>query len=397
MKSGVRIILLLTCISLLYFISTAIMLLWSQIDYYKNINERIQTAFSSEPGSPEPDMTLMTHRMITSDIQSGIVTPENVKRAFSHTNGYFKEVKATCLQDNIKNTEDYLSCANKILGNHFYYYPARETASAWAGHHSDCDLNVYLLLDALQIFNKSASIVYTPGHAFLTWTEAQDGRSAWWETTFDENHGNIADLSNNELYMKTLAPFYYQPQSADFAEHFYMSVVIFNSLKPEERKKKAPQISQRYPKNPLVEDILYEQITSLTPSDIEKIKSRLNIDVSSTTKKYLLANYYMKQGDKDNADKYISKIDINSCGKECQEIRKQTSTVDKLWFDISDLMNKKALKNQYGVFPMDKRKYPVTDIKKHVYGMAIILVIMLALRGARALYSDLKPVRTREK
>ncbi len=31
----------------------------------------------------------------------------------------------------------------------------------------------------------------------------------------------------------------------------------------------------------------------------------------------------MKQGDKNNADRYISKIDIESCGKECQEIRKK--------------------------------------------------------------------------
>ncbi|KAB0543121.1 hypothetical protein F7Q90_26225, partial [Pantoea stewartii subsp. stewartii] len=38
-------------------------------------------------------------------------------------------------------------------------------------------------LDALRLAGKTASIVYAPGHAFLSWTDEQTGAPVWWETT----------------------------------------------------------------------------------------------------------------------------------------------------------------------------------------------------------------------
>lgn len=395
MKIAVRII-LFTCIPLLYLSVEFAMLKLSRDEYYDDINKRIETALTSATGAVEPDLTLMTHRMITSDIQDGLISPQNAEKAFSNTAGYFDEVKNKCIKEGTQKTKNILSCANNILGNHFYYYPARETASAWAGHYSDCDSNVYLLLDALKLFNKSASIVYAPGHAFISWADEQTGLPAWWETTSDANHGRPADLTQ-EFYKKTLAPFYYHQQSAAFAEHFYTSVVTLNSLNTALKENRLKDMIKQYPDNPFVEDLEYENKRSLTPADVAWLQVRLKTDMSSVTKKQLLANYYQKKGNTELAKNYISRIDIDSCDADCRPLMIMASSVNRFWFMASDILSKHAIHNSHGEFAMDKRKYPITAIKKRFYDVAMILIIMLALRGAPALYSDLKSIRTREK
>lgn len=396
MKIVLRVALLFTCVPVLYLSAVFIILTLSKDEYYNDINKHIETAFSSTTGSSEPDLSLMSHRMIASDIQDGLISPQNAKRAFSNTAGYFNEVKRECLKENTHQTKDILSCANKILGNHFYYYPARETAYAWAGHYSDCDLNVYLLLDALHLFNKTASIVYAPGHAFLSWKDEQTGLPAWWETTSEANHGRPADLALN-FYQKTLEPFYYRPQSAAFAERFYTSVVTLNSLNMGLKDNRLKDIIKLYPDNPFVEDLEYENKTSLTPADVAWLQARFKTDMSSVTKKQLLANYYQKKGNAELAKHYANRIDIDSCDTDCRPLMIMVSPVNRFWFMASDRLSKHVIHNSHGEFAMDKRKYPITAIKKRFYDVAIILIIMLALRGAPALYSDLKLIRTREK
>ena len=395
MKRVVRII-PFVCISLFYISVLFVILTLSKCVYYYSINKRIETAFSSASGASEPDLTLMSHRMITSDMQDGLISPQNAKRAFSNTAGYFNEVKRTCLKEKIQKTNEILSCANKILGNHFYYYPSRETASAWAGHYSDCDLNVYLLLDALQLFNKRASIVYAPGHAFLSWTDEQTGLSAWWESTSDANHGGPADLTQ-DLYQKTLSPFYYHPQSAAFAERFYTSVVTLDSLNSKLKENRLTDVIAKHPDNPFVEDIEYENKISLTPSDIAWLQARLKTDMSSVTKKQLLANYYLKKGDKDLARYYIKGIDIDNCDTKCRPLMMVARPFSRIWFMTSDLLSKEKLSNRFGTFTIDKLAIPVSSIKSYSYGVAMLFIVILALRGLHALYSDSKPIHTTKK
>ncbi|EPF4547864.1 hypothetical protein ACSSQJ_003852 [Klebsiella aerogenes] len=397
MKIVVRITLLFTCIAPLYLSAVYIMLTLSKNEYYSGINQRIETTLSSASGASEPDLTLMSHRMITSDMQDGLISPQNAKKAFSNTAGFFNEVKRACLKESTQKTKDILSCANKTLGNHFYYYPARETASAWAGHYSDCDSNVYLLLDVLQLFNKTASIVYAPGHAFLSWTDEQTGLPAWWETTSDENHGRMADLSRDDLYRKTLGSFYYRPQSTHYAEQFYASVVTLKSLPTELKPERLDQAVRRYPDNPFVDDIRYSLKKPLTETDISLLNAQLQADVSSVTKKYLLANYYFENGNKKLAADYLSNISIDNCDAECRPLMIMTHPFSHIWFVAADLLNKKSLKNHFGEFPMDKRPYSISAIQEHAYGVAILFILILSLRGALALYSDLKSIRTREK
>ncbi len=396
MKIVVRIILLFTCIPLLYLSAVFIMLTQAKNEYYNDINKRIETAFSSSTGANEPDLTLMSHRMIASDIQDGLISPQNAKRAFSNTAGYFNEVKRECLKENVQQTKDILSCANKILGDHFYYYPARETASAWAGHYSDCDSNVYLLLDVLQLFNKTASIVYAPGHAFISWTDEQTGLPAWWETTSDANHGRSADLSRNSLYRKTLAPFYYHPQSAHYAEQFYTSVVTLESLPSESIQERLDLVARRYPGNPFVDDIRYRLKESLSEADISHLHEQLLTDVSSVTKKYLLANYYLENGNKKLAAEYLSNINIDNCDAECRPLMIMTYPLSRFWFMASDFFSEDTPDNKSGTIAINKLAIPISSIQRYVYGVAILFTLTLSLRGVLALYSDLKSTRIRK-
>lgn len=392
-----KIYLMIPLLIIVFVVILSVMLLTSRNEFYRNINARIETALSSKRGSGLPDQKLMSHRMILSDVSDGLITPADAAKAYANTAGYFDAVKRACITSSSQRTRDFLACANNLLGEHFYYYPARETAPAWAGHYSDCDSNVYLLLDALGFINRTASIVYAPGHAFLSWTDEQTGEHDWWETTSNRNHGKPADLSKDNLYRKTMASFYYQPQSAGFAESFYKSAVTFNSLSAEKKKERLTQISQRYPDNPFVEDLKYEQITSLTPSDVAIIQDRLKTDISSGTKKYLLANYYMKTGDKTQAAIYISKIDIDSCDPKCRQLREKVSFADRLWLTASGLLSQSSLKNQYGVFITDKLTFPVSEIQDWVLISIHFISIILVFFGLLYLYNLIKQASTRQK
>ncbi|HDS4948385.1 TPA: hypothetical protein QHX34_002719 [Klebsiella aerogenes] len=390
MKIVVRIILLFTCIPLLYLSVESAILKLSRDEFYDDINKRIETAFTSATGAVEPDLTLMTHRMITSDIQDGLISPQDAKRAFGNTAGYFNEVKRECLKESTQQTKDILSCANKILGDHFYYYPARESATAWAGHYSDCDSNVYLLLDALQLFNKTASIVYAPGHAFISWTDEMTGLPAWWETTSDANHGRPADLSRNDLYRKTMVPFYYLPQSAHYAEQFYTSVVTLQSLPEELKQKRLNQAVRQYPNNPFVDDIRYSLKESFSETDISQLHEQLLTDVSSVTKTFLLANYYSKGGDDTMATYYINKIDIDNCDAECRNIMVIAHPSSRIWFIASDISSKQTVKNKYGEFDVSKRIFPPSAIKEAIYSINEFSISMLFLLGMILLYIGIK-------
>lgn len=100
-------------------------------------------------GPVKPDNSLLTHRIIMTDQHYGLTSDEEVQAALSNTRFVLSEIKKQC--SSTRNSGQFLQCANNILGEHFYY---QETALASAGYSrkiSDCDLNVYLLLDAARV------------------------------------------------------------------------------------------------------------------------------------------------------------------------------------------------------------------------------------------------------
>lgn len=390
-----RVIYLLLILSFLYIGTLSATLMLSQNEYYENINNSIENAFSSASGSPEYNKNLISHRMISSDLNEGLISPPNADKAFSNTAGYLEEVNKQCIKDTPPQINSFLSCANQLLGEHFYYYPARETAIAWAGHYSDCDSNVYLLLDALSLINKTASIVYAPGHAFLSWADETTGAPVWWETTLNSNHGGIADLSWNDLYPKTMAPFYYHPQTAVFAETFYRSVVTIKSLSEEKKREQLDKVLRLYPDNPLVEDIKLEQQISVSKDDISRIEAYLNTDISSGTKLITLAKYYLDVGNKNKAASYISRIDIDSCRGECRNIRTSLLPIDRVWFFASNLLSISTVKNTQGEFNTEKRIFQTSKIKEIIKEINTPLISILSLLGVIYLCSKTISVRTK--
>ncbi|MBS2525934.1 hypothetical protein KFY69_28255, partial [Salmonella enterica subsp. enterica serovar Typhimurium] len=129
----------------------------------------------------EKDPTLLSHRMISFDKENNIITSETAALAYGNTLKYLHSVRAKC-NPNVKTT-NFLECANNILGDNFYYHQSPMVSLAWANHYSDCDLNVYLLMDALKQAGKNSSIVYAPGHAFLAFTDGSNNSVQFWETT----------------------------------------------------------------------------------------------------------------------------------------------------------------------------------------------------------------------
>lgn len=375
-----RVIFFLLIVSFLYIGTLSATLVLSRHEYYEDINKSIEHAFSSASGSSEYNKKLISHRMISSDLNEGLISFPKANKAFSNTAGYLNEVNEQCIKEKAPQINSFLSCANQLLGEHFYYYPARETAIAWSEHYSDCDSNVYLLLDALSLINKTASIVYAPGHAFLSWIDEATGAPVWWETTLNSNHGGIADLTRDNLYPKTMAPFYYHPQTAVFAETFYSSVVTLNSLNVEKKRKQLDKVFRLYPDNPLVEDIKLEQQTSFTQDDISRIEAYLNTDISSGTKLTILAKHYLDIGNKSKAASYISRIDIDSCGGECRNIRAVLSQADRIYFFASDLLSAQHASKedekrmvQHPKFPIYKIQEKITDINDSFFWMLFAL------------------------
>lgn len=335
-----KIMIIFILLPAIYVAALFALLFLSRNDYYDGINKSIETAFSSTTGATIPETQFMSHRLIQADMRDNLITQQDADNAFSNTTGYFNEVKNKCITENNQLTGSILACANRVLGNHFYYYPSREVAPAWAGHNSDCDANVYLLLDALHLANKTASIVYAPGHAFITWTDEATGEPMWWETTSSHNHGESADLARNDLYRKTMAPFYYHPKSASFAQNFYSSVITLRSLSPELQEKRLKQAATLFPDNPFVTDIRYFLKKSLSSTDARRLQALLKTDISSVTKKYLLADYYLKNGNKSQSAYYANKINIENCNPKCQILKKKLSLQDKALLAISDKLKK---------------------------------------------------------
>ncbi|EHR9183232.1 hypothetical protein KUR68_004536, partial [Escherichia coli] len=61
----------------------------------------------------------LTHRLVRMDEQNGIINSNEARKAYGAINNFLKKVKDTCRIDDT--TENFLDCANKILGANFYY------------------------------------------------------------------------------------------------------------------------------------------------------------------------------------------------------------------------------------------------------------------------------------
>lgn len=217
-------------------------------------------------GPVKPDNSLLTHRIIMTDQHYGLTSDEEVQAALSNTQFVLSEIKKQC--SSTRNTGQFLQCANNILGEHFYY---QETALASAGYSrkiSDCDLNVYLLLDAARLLNRKINIVHAPGHAFIAYTD-ENGLPQFWETIEPDNHGQPAQLWTS-AYAKTLHPFFYTPQPENKVEDIYR-LFISDKLSDNERTRLLSVLDETLHDNPLYLSAYYGNKKNINREDVNHL------------------------------------------------------------------------------------------------------------------------------
>lgn len=265
--------------------------------------------------------SLLSHRLIQWDETHGVARHDIAARAYGNTSRFLDEVKSRC--HSTDRNEAFFRCANTILGKNFYYRASNPVTPAWAAGYSDCDLNVYLLIDAAASAGKNADIVYAPGHAFLSFLSEKTGLPNYWETTTDHNNGVMADLAD-DFYRKTPQHFYYSPFPAQVAERLYPALIIDETGKGSASEILGPLLKE-YPDNPLLTDQLYSYKSEINAEDAEKIEDLLKTDTSSVSKKIIVARYFADRGDRDNALNFLNRIDDSNCGAECLSLKQHFS------------------------------------------------------------------------
>lgn len=285
----------------------------------------LEVAVKSKPSSRgEKDLNLLSHRLIKYDEEHGFVSPELASMARGNTLFFLKTVDEQC----DKSTANHLiSCANDILGKQFYYKPSDTVAEAWANRYSDCDLNSYLLMDAAHKYGFQADIVYAPGHALISYRDKQ-GNIHFQETTKNNNKGEVADLAS-PFYIKAMPGFYYQSFDAVYAEKLY-PVLTAGRLVRNDGKQLSSVMMSHWPDNPLVQDIYFHFRKPLTEDDVEKLESLLVIDISSTTKRLLLAEYYIQNAESDKATPYLDQVSDEKCSNTCLKLKSKYSIQPQL-------------------------------------------------------------------
>lgn len=293
---------------------------WYDNDY---VNRKHEQAARSRPGVyGHYDPLLLSHRLVEFDRLSGIASTERASLAFGNTQAWFSEVRKQC--NRLLSNKDYLVCANQLLGRHFYYWPAQAVSDGWADHYSDCDLNVYLLMDAMHMAGREADILYAPHHAFISYRDESTREWLYWETTAKHNTGDIADLQL-DFYRKTPSHFYYTPKPAAYAESIYPTLVIDKITPADRRRALLSDLHQRYPDNPIVQDTWYEQKSDITREDAQLLLSLLKTDITSVSKRILLVNYFLNHNEESKAKRVLSEISDEDCGDACLRLKSQHS------------------------------------------------------------------------
>ncbi|WP_139539220.1 hypothetical protein [Klebsiella spallanzanii] len=357
--------LLLTCL-LSVFAVTFLKLVFFVMDY-KDLTEIRAERFKNTPvNHAQYEPSKLTHRMVKFDESNGLISEKEAQIAYGNINNYLKKVKDRC---NIGNKiEEFLQCANNALGENFYYKSAGSVGEGYTNHHSDCDSNVYLLFDAAKVFNKNIDIVYAPRHAFISFHDDENGINRYWETTANENRGQLADLTQ-PLYRKTFNDFYYSPIEEGLAEKIY-PILTLSYVDTAKRESIIDSLDKTLSNNPLLLDQYYSQLEKnkeLTEEKIENLNNIIQNDISAIDKRLILSRYYLNKNDIDKAKSIMSQIDDNECDLSCMEVRKQFSSVDCIYYYIMD-----------GFLKLNV-KAPVFYFKNLIEETIFLVYIMLAI------------------
>lgn len=288
-------------------------------------------------GPVKPDNSLLTHRIIMTDQHYGLTSDAEVQAALSNSQFVLSEIKKQC--SSTRNSGQFLQCANNILGEHFYY---QETALASTGYSrkiSDCDLNVYLLLDAARLLNRQINIAYAPRHAFIAYTD-ENGLPQFWETIEPDNHGQPAQLWTS-AYAKTLHPFFYTPQPENKVEDIYR-LFISDKLSDNERTRLLSVLDETLHDNPLYLSAYYGNKKNINREDVNHLLYLLQKDTYSFDKKIIAARFFNKNENHQQAEQLLNSIPEHQCTEKCLEEKAKYSIKHKIFYHIANNSNYKS-------------------------------------------------------
>lgn len=268
--------------------------------------------------NPQYNNKWLTHRLIKIDNDNG-TNFSVIQKAWSNTEYFILSAREKC--QSAATTLDFLNCANGLPGDMFPYNESNMVSPAYASQFSDCDLNVYLLIDAAKESGRHIEIVFAPFHAFISYIDENNVR-AYWETTANNNKGDIADLNDNHWYQKTFNKFYYVPHEEHYIESLY-PVLLANSVDSSHKKEIYKNLDPEIKKTPLSYDLYYGMKDEITSQDAEQIALLLREDITSLDKRLLLAGYLIKNGNTEAAQKHINDIQPKNCNLKCIEFKKE--------------------------------------------------------------------------
>ncbi|WP_237585411.1 hypothetical protein [Salmonella enterica] len=333
-------------------------------------------------GPVKPDNSLLTHRIIMTDQHYGLTSDEEVQAALSNTRFVLSEIKKQC--SSTRNTGQFLQCANNILGKHFSY---QETALASAGYSrkiSDCDLNVYLLLDAARLLNRQINIVHAPRHAFIAYTD-ENGLPQFWETIEPDNHGQPAQLWTS-AYAKTLHPFFYTPQPENKVEDIYR-LFILNKLPENERTRLLSAMNETLHDNPLYLSAYYGNKKDINREDVNHLLYLLQKDTYSFDKKIIAARFFNKNENHQQAKQLLNSIPEHQCTKERLEEKAKYSIKHKIyWF----LFKNGKYKSEHMI---EERITSISDIIKTILLSLLSVLIYNSRKEITATYNNIRRKR----
>ncbi|EJN3623430.1 TPA: hypothetical protein ACV7UK_004025 [Escherichia coli] len=303
----------------------------------------------------------LTHRLIKMDYDNGTAFSV-IQKAWNNTEYFILSAKEKC--QSATTTLDFLYCANGLLGEMFPYKASNMVSPAYAGQFSDCDLNVYLIIDAAKESGRHIEIVFAPYHAFISYIDDNNVR-AYWETTDNNNKGDIADLNHNHWYQKTFNKFYYFPHNENYIESLY-PVLIATHVDESHKKEIYNNIKPDIKKTPLAYDLYYSMKNEISSQDAEQINLLLREDITSSYKQLLLTGYFIKNGNTEAAQKIIDNIRAKNCKSDCIEFKKKVYW----YFFPSYLVSQYA--SEFGV------TLSLEDIY-YYYAFSIIIILSLSI------------------
>lgn len=288
------------------------------------------------------DKGALSYQFIDIDNRRGITSVDDADRAKKIISFYFEKTSQEC--SIFTSTEAFLLCANNVLGDYFSYKVSVSLSGGANQQVSDCDTNSYLLYDIARMFGHEVFVVYSPGHAFISWKERSD--YLYLETTGNNNHGSLANMED-AFYKQTLDPFYYLPYSENQLLSIYESIVF---LDVSDNERNYIFENDDFLNNPFgLQSFFYQKNVNgkIKELDIKKMESDIDKGLIANSYIYILSEWYFYRGNIEKSHDYLAKIKGEDCSLYCVGIQEKVDmlsdffplTLYQLYAEYADTKN----------------------------------------------------------